>query len=411
MIPIIVSSGEVYVDAALVNNATNQLGRLTGARSAEIYERLNGEYTAEIRISREALHASKLQRFGLVKLKANQYHPLQLFRINRVKRSLVEGDIILQLNHIAYDLNKLPSAVFTATGITEVVNTFNGLAGRVSYMPFTMSSNLTNETSVLQAQVPTPWRTLIGGSEGSILDVFGGEIEWNNLSVNILQNRGQYRNIAVRYGVNLIELTQEENIANTYSAAVGYAADENDNVIVGGVVSDGVGRDYPLIRSIDLTGSVPAGSTVTQALVTQLTEEWVAANHPATPQIGMTVDFKTLRDNKQHDLLSQLEDIRLGDTVDVLIPEMEISQEAKVTGVRYDCLNERITQIELGNYRPRLASTISDINKRGRSAALSAYPVGSLYSTYGNQNPAATIGGIWTLVSTSGGLKTYRRTR
>lgn len=411
MIPTIVSTGPVLVTSALIADQSNRFGRLPEISAAEVYEKLNGEFTAEITLPRIALNAHNLQRFGLVRIKPNHWQNNQIFRINRVKRQLVNGDITLQLNHLTYDLNKQVAKPFQATGISAVVAAFADPNIRTTYMPFTFSSDLTNETSVLSVPVPMPWRSIIGGVEGSILDVFGGELYWDNLTVRLLRHRGEDRSVAIRYGLNMIEFTQEENIANTFDSVVGYAALEDSPVVMGSVVSDGIVEPYPLVKVIDFSDQIPEGVTPTQAMITQMTQSWVNANHPATPQIGMTVDFTVLRQQKQFDVLAQLEDVRLGDTVKVILPEANVSQTAKVTGVLYDSINEITKKIELGSYQPRLSTTISSIGKSSRDATLASYPIGSTFSTYSKTNPAATIGGTWTLITTTGGLYTYRRVR
>lgn len=411
MIPTIVSTGPVLVTSALIADQSNRFGRLPEISAAEVYEKLNGEFTAEITLPRIALNAHNLQRFGLVRIKPNHWQNNQIFRINRVKRQLVNGDIVLQLNHLTYDLNKQVAKPFQATGISAVVAAFADPNIRATYMPFTFSSDLTNETSVLSVPVPMPWRSIIGGVEGSILDVFGGELYWDNLTVRLLRHRGEDRSVAIRYGLNMIEFTQEENIANTFDSVVGYAALEDSPVVMGSVVSDGIVEPYPLVKVIDFSDQIPEGVTPTQAMITQLTQSWVNANHPATPQIGMTVDFTVLRQQKQFDVLAQLEDVRLGDTVKVILPEANVSQTAKVTGVLYDPINEITKKIELGSYQPRLSTTISSIGKSSRDATLASYPIGSTFSTYSKTNPAATIGGTWTLITSTGGLYTYRRVR
>lgn len=411
MIPTIVSTGPVLVTSALIADQSNRFGRLPEISAAEVYEKLNGEFTAEITLPRIALNAHNLQRFGLVRIKPNHWQNNQIFRINRVKRQLVNGDIVLQLNHLTYDLNKQVAKPFQATGISAVVAAFADPNIRATYMPFTFSSDLTNETSILSVPVPMPWRSIIGGVEGSILDVFGGELYWDNLTVRLLRHRGEDRSVAIRYGLNMIEFTQEENIANTFDSVVGYAALEDSPVVMGSVVSDGIVEPYPLVKVIDFSDQIPEGVTPTQAMITQMTQSWVNANHPATPQIGMTVDFTVLRQQKQFDLLAQLEDVRLGDTVHVILPEANVSQTAKVTGVLYDPINETTKKIELGSYQPRLSTTISSIGKSSRDATLASYPIGSTFLTYSKTNPAATIGGTWTLITSTGGLYTYRRVR
>lgn len=411
MIPTIVSPGQVYVDAALVADKSNRYGRLTEVSECSVYEKLNGEFTAELTIPRVALNAHNLQRFGLVRIKPNHWQQSQIFRINRVKRQLVNGDIVLQLNHLSYDLNKIPARPFTATGIIDVMNKLSSIDVRMTYNPFTFFFDLDNLTSVLSVPVPMSYRNIIGGVEGSILDVFGGELIWNNLEVKLVEHRGEDRSVAIRYGVNIIEYTQEENIANTYDGVVGYVAQEDNPVVIGNVVYDGTGGNYPLLRVIDFSDKIDEETTPTVQIVTDLTEAWVASNHPKTPQIGMTVDFTALRQSKQFDILASLEDVRLGDTVTVILPEMGISQTAKVTGVKYDPIREITKEIELGNYRPRLSSTISTIGKNTKEAMLNSYPIGSVFSTYSKTNPAATLGGTWTLVSQVSGLYTYRRVR
>ena len=411
MIPTIVSPGPVYVDAALLADNSNRYGRLTEVVKSSVHEDLNGEFTAELTVPRIAINAHNLQRGGLLKLKPNHWQGNQIFRINRVKRQLVNGDIVLQLNQLGYDLNKLPAMPFEATGISAVVAAFSDPNIRTTYMPFTFSSDLTNETSVLSVPVPMPWRSIIGGMEGSILDVFGGELMWDNLSVSLLQHRGQDRNVAIRYGLNIIEATQEENLSNTYDAAIGYAALEDSPAVVGGVVSDGIGSIYPMVKVIDFSDQIGEGVTPTAAMITQMTEAWVNANHPAKPQIGMHIDFTVLRQQKRLDLLSQLEDVRLGDTLTAILPEMGVTDKAKVTGVTFDSLNEVTTDLDLGSYRPQLSSTISAIGKSTQQSMLNSYPIGSVFSTYSKTSPAATIGGTWTLISSTGGLYSYRRVR
>lgn len=407
MIPAIVANGPVYVDQSLINDRTNGYGRLTEVSNAEVYERLNGEYTAEITIPRMALNAHNLKRFGLVRIKPNPWQNSQVFRINKIKRQLVNGDIVLQLNHISYDLNKLPALPFLAVGMSDVMSAY--LTHQYTYNPFTFWSDIENTDSVLHVPVPMSWRSIFGGVEGSILDVFGGEFLWDNLSVKLMPHRGETRDVKIRYGLNIIEFTQEENIANTFDAVLGYTAIEENAPVWGSIVSDGPASSYPFVKIVDFSDKIEEGVTPTAALITQLTQTWVSANHPKTPQIGMTVDFTTLRQSRHYDLLAELQDVRLGDTVTVAIPEMGISQTAKVTGMRYDPIREIIKEIELGSYRPRLSTTISNIGKAARDS-LGAYPIGSAYSTYSKTNPSATLGGTWSLVSQADGLYTYRRT-
>lgn len=412
MIPYVISDDEVYLTQSLIDNIKNGIGRLSGCVSAKVTEELNGEFVADIVIPADALYASNLKRFGLVWMLANDDLGMQLFRVNKITKTLSDGLFNVQLNHITYDLNKLPSMPFTAVGKTALIAAFNNTNLQVTYNPwvyhFVMET--TNETSKIEVPIPMPWKSILGGREGSVLDIYGGEWLWDNLSITLKTARGTNRNVVIRYGKNIIDYKQEESIANTYSGCIGYVVKGDNPAVVGNVIYDGDGVDYPLLKVVDLSDKIDEDTTPSVALVSSLTEDWVNANHPKTPSINMDVSFQALKKMKDYETLSALEDIRLGDTVKVRIAGMDVDATAKVTGYVYDVLNEEYEKLTLGNYKNRLADRISNMNGRINNSAISSYPVGSVYQTFSLVNPSALIGGAWTLLSQVDGLYTYRRT-
>ena len=50
-----------------------------------------------------------------------------------------------------------------------------------------------------------------------MLDVYGGEYEWDNTTVKLHSQRGTDRGVTIRYGKNLTDLTQEESCAEVYT--------------------------------------------------------------------------------------------------------------------------------------------------------------------------------------------------
>ena len=413
MIPYIVSEEEIYVDSTLFDRIKNgPIGRLTGCISCEVTEELNGQFTARIKIPMAALHASRLKRNGLVYMKACQRLGTQLFRINSINKTLSDGIVEVQLNHISYDLNKLPAKPFTAVGKTAVVNAFNNINYQTTYNPWLFHFNMetTNETSKIEVQVPKPWRSIMGGSEGSILDVFGGEWLWDNLSATLKTARGSDRDYIIEYGKNVLDFKQEESIANTYTSCIGYVKKGDDPVVIGNVVIDGdEDTDYPMVQVVDLTDKVDEDTQVTVALVTQLTEAYVNANHPRTPHISMNLSFAYIKKVAGRTVANELNTINLGDTVTVRIADMNVDAKAKVTGYTYDVLNEEYKSLSIGNYKNTLSSRISKMNRQIDSSPLYAFPVGAVFTTYSVLNPAAVLGGTWSLVSFIDDVYTYRR--
>lgn len=95
--------------------------------------------------------------------------------------------------------------------------------------------------------VPTSCRSLLGGTEGSILDVYGGEYEWDNYIVKLHNSRGQDRGVTLRYGKNITSIEQEEYISNTITGIVPYYKSEDTLVVLPekAVYADNAGN-YPI---------------------------------------------------------------------------------------------------------------------------------------------------------------------
>ena len=64
--------------------------------------------------------------------------------------------------------------------------------------------------------------------EGSILDTWGGEYQFDNFTIKLWKNRGKDTGETIRYGKNLITAEQEKNIANTVTAIFPYAHYKKD---------------------------------------------------------------------------------------------------------------------------------------------------------------------------------------
>ncbi|MBR3003992.1 MAG: phage tail protein, partial [Lachnospiraceae bacterium] len=67
------------------------------------------------------------------------------------------------------------------------------------------------------------FRECLGGWEGSVLDVFRCEYEWDNLTVKMYARRGADNGVRIAYGKNLTDFVQEQNNENVYDGVYGYA--------------------------------------------------------------------------------------------------------------------------------------------------------------------------------------------
>lgn len=350
--------------AELATDTSNGLGRLD-CLSAVVNEEANGIYTAELVYPVKGDHFADLHIGGIIKLKANDTADLQMFRINKITKPL-NGMIEIQCNHISYDLSKTSVLPFTATGAASaMLGIANHMVSKESY-PFQLFTDLTNSTSRFSLDIPQSVRACLGGVEGSMLDVFGGEYEWDNLTVRQLAHRGADNGVRIAYGKNLTDIEQEESIEAMYTAVMPYASDQggsgNSSTICGDLQTI-VSVQQPKILNLDLSDEFDDDEEITAAKLNQKAQAYINANHLDAPSVSIDVEFVPLWQTEQYKSVAALERVSLFDTVHVYFEPLGIEASARVTEYEYDVLKERYIKIHLGSVRSSLASTIAQTQK------------------------------------------------
>lgn len=348
----------------LAADTSNGLGRLE-CLSAEVNEEANGVFTAELVYPVTGEHFKDLHIGGIVKLKANDTADLQMFRINKITKPL-NGMIEIQCNHISYDLSKTSVLPFKATGAASAMSGIKShMVSKDSY-PFNLVTDLTNTTSKFKLDVPQSVRACLGGVEGSMLDVFGGEYEWDNLTVRQRAHRGADNGVRIAYGKNLTDIEQEESIEAMYTAVMPYASEQGgsgDSATICGDLQTIVAAAQPKILNLDLSDEFGDDETITKAKVNAKAQAYINANHLNQPSVSIDVEFVPLWQTEQYKSVAALERVSLFDTVHVYFEPLGIEASARVTEYEYDVLKERYIKIHLGNVKSSLASTIAQTQK------------------------------------------------
>ena len=351
----------------LATDQTEGLGRLPEAVTATVTEERNGAFTLEFRLPMTAAHFSEIGLGGLILAKPNPYDDPQMFRIQKISRP-IGGIVTVKANHVSYDLAKTSVLPFSTTGASAAMTGIkNNMTGGSA---FTFTTDITNTSSAFTNKVPQSARALFGGQQGSILDVFGGEFDWDNLQVNLLAHRGQDRGVRIAYGKNLTDLRQEENIESMYTAVMPYVQDGNGNTAVG-TLQTIVQTSEPRILNLDLSSSfeISGGTLPTSEEIDSTARAYIEANDLSSPHVSIDVKFINLADTEEYRDIARLEEVHLCDTVQIDFPKMNISASAKVNKTVFNVLTEKYESIELGDAKSTLARSILDLNKQAEAAA------------------------------------------
>lgn len=189
------------------------IGHLTDAISPHVVEERNGEFTFEMQYPIDGQHYDEIVMRSIILAKPNPQQQAQPFRVYRITKP-INGVVTINANHLRYDLEGVPVAPFTANSLYNALNAM--VSNRLVQSPFVFE---TDKWSNNQMSSTTPCSTLslMGGQKGSLLDIYGGEYEFDTYTIRLLSRRGTDSGITIRYGVDLVDLQQEENCANCYT--------------------------------------------------------------------------------------------------------------------------------------------------------------------------------------------------
>ena len=365
MIPILYSRNETTFNH-------NGLGFLTDIASAKVTEERNGVYELSFQYPITGQWYELIANGCFVKVKANETSELQLFKIYKSSKP-IRGIVTFSAEHISYALNGLPLAGFSIASATPQMAMRRALEQTPLEHSFTAQSDIAtlNGTTI---KTPCSVRGLLGGQEGSILDVWGGEYEFDNFNVILHANRGENNGVTIEYGKNLTDLKQEENISECYTHLMPYAVynqdDGNGNSnevyvylterVIALPTAANLGHEKALI--MDFSDYFGDNEVPTEAKLRIKANSYIASADLTTPKVNITVSFIQLWQTEEYKNIAPLERVNLCDTVGVYFSKLGVSASAKVIKTVYDVIAERYESVTVGDAKSNFADTVNKQN-------------------------------------------------
>lgn len=347
----------------------NGLGVLSDAADAEVTEERNGAFELTMQYPSGGWLFSELKNRRIIYCPAYPGGTPQPFRIYRITKPM-GGLVTVYAEHISYDLSGVMLSRFSAGSAAEAFAKLPQYA--VGNNPFTFFTDKSTQ-AVFQVTAPASIRSKLGGSEGSLLDVYGGEYVFDGFTVKLLNERGQNRGVSIRYGKNLTDLTQEENIQSVYTGVYPYWAKEEDYFELPEKTVNAEG-DFGFTRLMPLDLSSEFEEKPSAEQLRAEAQEYMKANKIGVPKVSLTVSFFPLEQSEEYKDLALLETVYLCDTVNVEFSALGVSATAKVVKTVYDVLRKRYRSIELGDAKSNIADTIvkqeQEIQKKPSYSAL-----------------------------------------
>lgn len=349
------------------------LGPLTTSLTATVAEERNGSFVFESEVLTDDAIYPLIEHNGIIKADAGHILKDQLFRVKRIVPT-ESGKAQIYAEHVSYlsqELSLLPEVKSVSLNANSALSLWKASLNEAN--PFVVDSDITTTGRIDWRidKVANP-RQALGGVEGSLLDIYGGEYRFDNYHISLLKKRGTTANTVLAYGRNIKTFEQEENLTSTYTSVYPYAiytnGDEQEIIVTldeKTVHCANVGAfPNPVVKAVDFSGEFEHDEVPTQAKLRSLAQTYVEDNEFGVPSVSIKVSFMDLSKTADYAEYQALEEVNLCDDVRVIFPKLGVNTVAKVTRTVWNILSESYDEIEIGERRASLSTIINDQGKQ-----------------------------------------------
>ena len=333
-------------------NSTDNLFSSNGDKiiiptKAKIHKEDNGSYYLDLECSLDYVNDIVAGNI----LVANTPQGYQAFRISNPQRT--RKKITVKCYHLFFDTKNylIEDSYVVNKDCNDALDYLNSNTSDTS--PFTTLSNINGINSYRCV------RKSLYEAIQTVIERWGGHLVLDNFTIKVMQNIGQDNGVTVRYGKNLKDISCTENWDNVVTRLLP------------------VGKDGLMLEDVyvfsDQQYSIPYTKTVT--FEQNLNQEDYASEQEYNQALinDLTIQAQTYVDNNCYPLLNyklkaNLDKITdVGDTVVVIDERLGLNVQTNVIAFDYDCILEKYTEIEFGNFTKKLSGLLSDVSNTAQT--------------------------------------------
>lgn len=360
---------------------TYGLGELDVTKGTVTRER-NGNYTlyAEIPVS-DPMVAS-IEKEMKLKADAGLRTKNQTFEISRIVK---DSSNIVKIygQHISHKLEYmvLRNATAFAGSAFSALGIWRGAL--IGDLRFDVWSDIqTTGKGVFDISKTENARQALGGVEGSILDIYGGEYEFDNMTVRLHKQLGRTAPTVLEYGRNILSAELDETIESAYTSVLPFAtytpdkpegdtSDSQPDPVTVTLPENYVDSKYKAlyahrrIKVVDFSGEFKSDSKSkdipTADKLRKLATDYMERNAIGKPKINTKIEYADLARTLDYADRGWIEEVELCDIVPVYYPQIGLTDETlKVTTITYDFVNERNESVEFGDIGTNVRATMQN---------------------------------------------------
>ncbi|MDB8624734.1 phage tail spike protein [Streptococcus parasanguinis] len=358
---------------------TYGLGELNVTKGTATRER-NGNYTLYAEIPVNDPMVAILEKEMKLKADTGLRTKNQTFEISRIVK---DSSNIVKIygQHISHKLEYMGlvnGRPFSGSAFTALAIWHNATIGDLRFDVW--SDIQTTGKGVFDISKMENARQALGGVEGSILDIYGGEYEFDNMTVRLHKQLGRTAPTVLEYGRNILSAELDETIESAYTSVLPFAtytpdkpegdtSDSQPDPVTVTLPENYVDSKYKAlyahrrIKVVDFSSEFKSDSKSkdipTPDKLRKIANDYMERNEIGKPKINIKIEYADLARTLDYADRGWIEEVELCDIVPVYYPQIGLTDEtAKVTTITYDFINERNESVEFGDIGTNVRATM-----------------------------------------------------
>ena len=374
-------------------------GALTRCVSCTVKQELGstGVYELEMQILTDDPNFQNMAIGRIIVAKPNLTDKNQAFVIESMSKP-INNVVTVYATHIAQHRAMLiPVTPVNASGLQDAFTKI--MANSVETNPFTLHSTRSSAVTYKTTK-PMSFREILGGTEGSLLDVYGGEYIFDNFDIELVSRRGRQNDIQVAYGRNMtsFQLDEEYSFDTSITGILPYWYSESDGLVTGSVQYSANVNNFLYHQTIakDYSSDFDSKPTSAQLNAKALSDVQNYGSPLMNTQIAFNEFDKVIRGNTMV--------MQLGDTVQIVNPNYQFNATARICSMTFNVLADRYDEIQVGQVKQNINDAIRGVGGGGGGFANSG-AVSTVDLLWSNQSPSSNFAAQTLPVS---GLNNYK---
>lgn len=364
------------------------LGTLADATSCKVSCEENGAYDLTMTYPIVGAHAKDLAERRIILAKPSPEENSQPFRIYKILRPM-DGNLQVYAHHLSYDLNDCILKPISGSSLGSVISQLSGnVVGDCNFI-FTYdypTKESTDDGTIGSFELEKPMTlraAMLANSSNNIASTYKGVWIFDGLKCTLKRKDVVDRGAVIKYGVNLIDLSQERNLEEVYTHVYPYwrGGKKNKYYDLEPIAATSI-TSFKKIYPLDLSSKYQKAPS--DASMRKSAEDFIKKNELGQIPVNITASMVQLEKTLEYKNAKGIKKIARGDTVRVEYLRLGVGTSARITKTEFDVLSELYTSIGIGTIKKSLPKEVVkdwEVNKKTWWQAIAAGKTATDYIT------------------------------